>query len=597
MIFDLETHLIKPGTCFPRIVCGAFESSFGPEHTTLVDRPTVIEFVARDLAHGNALAGHNVAFDLGCTLAAEPSLAGAIFDHYRRDLVRCTMVRGWLLDTARGCLGKLGGYDLSRLHDRAGFGPLDKGADTWRLRYAELDGMPLDRWPEAARVYPLEDVHATRRLFDVQAEQDPGPDEWRQARASFALALTAGWGLVTDPVKVDAFEFRYRTELTALEAALQACSVVRPNGSQDMKRTAEIVSHAYGGNPPRTEKGNVKADKLTCKEAPNQTPAIIALGRIGSVSHQLDKNLPMLRRGLIHTHFTMAETGRVKSGGGDGNTTNLDKKGGMRECFVPRPGFVFASVDYSTIELCTLAQVELDLFGSSEMADVINRGEDLHTSLACTILGINYTRGVALHAALDPAFEDARQAAKVANFGFPGGLGAVAFCAFALAQYNVRVTEEQARDLKRAWLRRWRLERYFRHVDALVNAGGVIVHPRSGRVRGRVGYTDGCNGFFQALAADAAKGALFEVVAATFTPGSPLYGSHVVNFVHDSIDTESPEWCAAEAAEEQSKIMVREAKKWIPDVRVSAAPLLARYMSKDAKPVRDGAGRLVPWAA
>ena len=93
MIFDLETHLIAPGCTFPPIVCGAHETDHagGP---VLLDRPRTVELVASRLARGVPLEGHWIAFDLGCIVAAEPSLAPAVFDHYRAGRVKCTQVRG-----------------------------------------------------------------------------------------------------------------------------------------------------------------------------------------------------------------------------------------------------------------------------------------------------------------------------------------------------------------------------------------------------------------------------------------------------------------------------------------------------------------------
>lgn len=597
-VLDLETHLIAPGCTFPRIVCGAFDGE------GLLDRPRTVERVAEALAKDEGLEGHNVAFDLGCIGAAEPSLMPTIFSHYRKGLVRCTQVRGWLIDAQEGCLGKLGPYSLSRLHERAFGVPLDKGEDTWRLRYAELDGAPLDRWPEAARAYPLEDVNATARLLAFQDRfAEFLDDEFRQARSSFALALTAGWGLVPDQRRVDAFEIRWRARLEEINATLRAAGIVRSDGSQDKKATQARIVAAYGDGAPRTDKGNVKCDKVTCREAPNGDPVLLACGELGPTRSQINRNLPLLRHGIIHTRYGFAASGRTTSGegddeDGDGNVQNLDGEGGTRECFVPRLGYVFACVDFGALELCTFAQVELDLFGSSRIAEALNRGEDPHTSFACTMLDLPYDRGVALHKDLDPAFEQMRDVCKIGNFGFLGGLGAASFVAYAFRKSNgkVRLTEAQARDFKAGWLRRWETRRYFDLIGSVADTSGRWMHHRSRRWRGRMGFTDLANNPFQGLGSDAARAAHAAVVEATFTIGSPLWGSHVVNFVHDSVDTEVPENRAHEAATEQARIMVAEARAWLPDVRVKAEPLLTRCLSKKAKPLRDASGRLIPWS-
>ena len=59
----------------------------------------------------------------------------------------------------------------------------------------------------------------------------------------------------------------------------------------------------------------------------------------------------------------------------DGLIQLLPRKGPTRECFVPRPGHVWCSVDYSAIELSTLAQVCLWTVGHSRLAEAINDGK------------------------------------------------------------------------------------------------------------------------------------------------------------------------------------------------------------------------------
>jgi hypothetical protein len=90
-------------------------------------------------------------------------------------------------------------------------------------------------------------------------------------------------------------------------------------------------------------------------------------------------------------------------------------------------------------------------------------------------------------------------------------------------------------------------------------------------------YTAACNSFFQSLAADSAKRALFEVLKhCQAKPESALYSSHVVNFLHD-------------------EIMVQEFNHFTPDVLVKASPQLMRCWSKNGKAIYNAQGRLVPW--
>jgi DNA polymerase-1 len=285
---------------------------------------------------------------------------------------------------------------------------------------------------------------------------------------------------------------------------------------------------------------------------------------------------------------------------------------GIRECFVPRPGNVFIQADYSGLELCTLAQACIDILGGSDLAEAINAGLDAHTAFAADILGISYEEGERrrkLDKESDPiakAFDDARQTAKVANFGFPGGLGYEKLCLFARKTYNVVLTPSQAKDLKAAWFKKWpEMPYYFQHVNEL---GDALEQLRSKRIRAGASYTAKCNSYFQGLGADAAKAAGWMVSKACYLGEaprpegaandwrSPLYGCRIGNFVHDEIIGEAKLAIAAEAAEELSRLMVLGAQPWIPDIKLVAEPCLMSVWSKNAKTLRDEKGRLIPWA-
>ena len=274
------------------------------------------------------------------------------------------------------------------------------------------------------------------------------------------------------------------------------------------------------------------------------------------------------------------------------------KVGGTRECFVPRDGFVYVSVDYDTLELRALAQVCLTLFGRSEMAASINADRDLHSQVGATMLGMTYedvekgkkTKG-------SPA-KTARDAAKVFNFGAPGGLGAASLVDYARAGYGVAIDERQAREMKAQWLRAWpEMVTYFEWVNQAVGLGeAVLRHPITGFVRGDVGYTDGCNHLFQHLAAQGAKRALYRAAREAYAePDSPFFGSRPVVFVHDEIIAEVPEARSAPASTRLAQIMCEEMAQLIPDVKITASPTLMRYWTKDAVETYDNNGTLVPW--
>ena len=267
----------------------------------------------------------------------------------------------------------------------------------------------------------------------------------------------------------------------------------------------------------------------------------------------------------------------------------------MRECFVPRPGHVFAAADYSSLELYTLAETCFELLGRSALGDVLNQGLDPHTALAADIMRIDYDAALVLKKSKDKAFDDARQTAKVANFGFPGGLGPASLVGFARATYGVILTEPRARQLKNEWLRRWpEMRAYFEHVNIIRDVDQLYV----GRVRGGAPYTARCNSYFQGLGADVAKNALWRVVRACYArPDHVLYGCRAVNFVHDEIIMEIPDdERVHERAMALSDEMVLGAKDLLKHVCPKAEPVLMNRWSKNAESKKVD-GRLQVWRA
>ena len=125
--------------------------------------------------------------------------------------------------------------------------------------------------------------------------------------------------------------------------------------------------------------------------------------------------LPQLintRTGHIHTSFnqTVTATGRLSSS--DPNLQNIPIRGEdgkeIRKAFVPEPGCLFFSADYSQIELRVMAH----LSGDEEMIRVFTEGHDLHAATAATI----YKKPI------DEVTRDERTKSKRANFGIIYGI-------------------------------------------------------------------------------------------------------------------------------------------------------------------------------
>jgi DNA polymerase I-like protein with 3'-5' exonuclease and polymerase domains len=141
------------------------------------------------------------------------------------------------------------------------------------------------------------------------------------------------------------------------------------------------------------------------------------------------------------------------------------------------------------------------------------------------------------------------------------------------------------------------MQTYFSWINRkLGDAGEMTVKQLvSGRVRGGVGYCDGCNTLFQGLAADGAKNALYNVAKACYVDTqNPLFGCRPVNFVHDEIIIEAPRQTAHEAAIELSRIMNASMSKYIKQVPITSSPAMMDRWYKDAAGKWES-GKLVPW--
>lgn len=216
-----------------------------------------------------------------------------------------------------------------------------------------------------------------------------------------------------------------------------------------------------------------------------------------------------------------------------------------------------------------------------------------------------------------------RQAAKAANFGFPGMMGAAKFV-IAKKREGEKVCEwtfrdgrcgeektrewkgrdldaplckrciEEAEKLRAFYLRQWpEMPNYFKWVQA---EGDTVEQFVSKRVRGGCSGPAAANTRFQGLAADGAKAAIVKMTEEMYLDSSsPLYGSRLMVFAHDESILEIPEEKAHEAAHRQAEIMVNEMRKFVPDVKVKAEPALMRHWSKSVTTKYDANGRLIPW--
>lgn len=137
------------------------------------------------------------------------------------------------------------------------------------------------------------------------------------------------------------------------------------------------------------------------------------------------------RTGHIHTCFNQAITATGRLSSSDPNLQNIpirdDDGKEIRKSFVPEPGCLFFSADYSQIELRIMAHLSQD----EHMLEAFRSGTDIHAATAAKIW----------HVPVEEVTPEQRKKAKQANFGIIYGIST-----YGLAQ-RMNISNSEARQL------------------------------------------------------------------------------------------------------------------------------------------------------
>lgn len=585
--FDTETYLIEPGVLTPKMVCMTTASK---ESSSILLPEEGLDWLEGHLDGDSIIVGHNVAFDLGVSVAMRPSILPKVFLALEQGRIRCTQVRSMLISNAQGVLYK-DRHSLQALADRFLGVRVEKGEDTWRLRYAELDGVPLSEWPKEATSYAIGDAEVTREVY--LAQKVP-PGQLEQTKAAWALHLMSVYGVRTESSRVFELEQNINEEYekhvqTALEHGL--VRETKKGFSQNKKLTQQIVQEHFeslGRQVPTTPKGGVKTSRDVLDKIDH--PGIRGIREMKRTEKIRNTYVPVLKRGTevpINTGYSvLKETFRTSSY--KPNLQNIPRSGGVRECFVPREGYLFAFCDYDTLEMRSLAQTLLDLGYDSQMAKALCEGKDLHLQVAADLADVSYEEAKKRRRSGDKHIGQLRQLAKVANFGFPGGMGWRTFVEYAQG-YGMNITAKEAKALQHTFMQSWpEMKHYFEYCSELTAGGSadVVTFVRTGMQRGDVNYCATCNGFFQHLAAIGAKEAVYNVVKECYLGDTALRGCRPWLFLHDEIGIEVPDDGNAHlAAARLEQVMVESMQVWIPEIPITCSPCLVPRWYKGAEPV------------
>ena len=544
LAIDTETT-IAPFTETPDLV--TFQV-FDGESLYYVDRSLVGDFLKKHVTRTLVFA--NAPFDID-VLRKFTEDKYLLKEQIERDRIFDVNIlyRLWHLATGGDVPRK---YGLSKISQELLGQELDKNEDV-RCNFAEYKGTPLQEIPKAFLEYGASDVIATfycfirLRLEISKLNTSTMLSHHIQLLGALALNRMYKNGIGFDEERASALLTELNSKLEVLHAKMSAYGFVK--GIKGNQAAYNYVIEFSGLPLPKTDQGDYSM-KESDLEKYSDNPFIASFLEY----KRTEKTTFFIRKlqgSRVHPRYDILKnTGRT--GCSSPNIQQLPRDGDIRSMFKAREGNTLLITDYSAIELATLAQHVYTNFGSSVMRNKINDGADLHKYYASVLFGVPE----------DKVEKWQRQAAKAANFGFPGGLGIETFIQFAKG-YDLNVSEHEAQKMKDTWFEAFpEMKEYMKGEEGSVTT-------LTGRIRANTTYCAEKNTPFQGLAADGAKIALYNLMDAGF---------ELVGFVHDEIITEVPENTAEEMRGLQEEIMVNSMSLVVPDVKISVESTISpRY--------------------
>lgn len=688
--FDFETHLIETVES-PKPVCVSWDGFYSepqPRGVAVGEMMRVFVNKLFDTALKNdsvKIIGQNLKFDLGVAFHHFPETKPKIFKLLDRGQLHDTMIREQLLELSR--TGRLQGKEfnlafMARKYLGKDLSALKQGADVWRLRYAELEYVPLDEWPKEAYDYALGDAVDTRAIY-IKQEEFKRPTGWGsiggealQVKSDFCLQLITQRGIKADtrrlgelektveealePAKkflldngfaywkktkgVTSFSKRRKKLQTHIAEEYPELITLTDKGTAKMRKKYGDIDNVFGrfnqGSMLSTERndfiGSVQCNGEVLENLPQDD--VIANWREYMALEKIKTTfIPRLRNAdiVFAPYRNLKETGRTSSYTRSNfpslNIQQIPRTGGVRDIFIPRPGFVMATIDYSAIELACVAHTMKELFGKSKMFDLVNSGDtpiDLHAYVGNALYNadqklpleqLNFKEFSDLKRKNPKIYKKYRDRGKPIGLGYFGGLGEKTMCAVSRG-LGIPMTLAQAEEGRRihseifpeifdylGWRKKRdgmghprRFEKGWVRKQQVEESKWGYAYSANGRYRAGCTYCSCANGrSMQSLAADGLKEAIFLCVRACEDPeflGGQYNDCFVLFEVHDEIAFELP--CSrTPGAQPHSgsdplamakikmqkfeELMIEGMQKVIPTVRVTVEGGLQERWTKD----------------
>lgn len=423
---DFESYLIDANNIYPKPVCLSY---YDGSNAFLLRKTEMLPFLKKTLEKDTFIA-HNATFECGVIYYHFPELRELMFTALDEGRIICTMINEQTNSvTAKApihnfslaaLVKKYYGKDISDT----------KGADSWRLRYNELED--VEEWPQEAIDYALSDsIYAFKIYFD-----QPIVDSLLSTKSSVYLNIMASKGMKVDTSRVEELRQEILTHLKPHYGFLlkeRFCIEEKGKIKKKIKLLKEHVEK-LGIEIKYTKKGAVSVDgeSLEVYRAQKEDEVLKAFSEIAVYEKVLTAYISNLQAETVYTQYsTVKTTGRTSASKSSFypslNIQQMPRQVpnvsyDVRNCFVPREGKKIVSIDYAGLELAATAHQLYKVYKKSAMRDIINSGDgpvDMHSKLAAYIKKIPYEEFMAKK----KEYKEERQLAKPINLGFPGGIG------------------------------------------------------------------------------------------------------------------------------------------------------------------------------
>ena len=441
---DFETYLISEEMPSPKPVC---LSVYDGKKTFLAVGMDEMEKALEQIFKTKQLIiAHNMVFEALVIYKWFPKLQHYIWEASEKGLLFCTKIYEKLLNnTRRKTAHRLTLAALVQAYFNKDISA-SKGADAWRLRYNELDGIPIEEWPQEAIDYAIDDAVYTYDIAKIQKSVELDYQLHVETEICLNLMGQNGIKINMDRVKQtekEMFEYLLPRYEYLISEGFMVYDEKKQKYRKKMNALREHIAHTFE-ELEYTIKGTVATStealaKYIVQKEDKVVSNFLEMAQYEKALTAFINNLKLAEKGIIRSSYNgCVDTGRTscsKSRAYPSLNMQQMPRGltgvtwDIRNCFVPREGFKIVSIDYAGLELCAAANQLYKIFGQSNMRDFLNSGDepqDSHSNYAArlrTIAGKPTSYEEMKANKKKDGYKEYRQYAKPQNLGYPGGIG------------------------------------------------------------------------------------------------------------------------------------------------------------------------------